>query len=110
MKMNEAFSKLERVVLDRRAHPAEGSYTAYLFEQGIDKILKKVGEETAEVIIAAKNGEYAPLAEEICDLWYHLAVLMAERGVPLEQVEEILDRRSEKIGNLKTFHPSDHES
>ena len=108
--MSEAFRELERVVLARKGGRAEGSYTCYLFEQGLDKILKKVGEEAAEVIIAAKNSDTGPLAEEICDLWYHVTVLMVEKGVPLARIEEILARRSGKIGNLKAFHLSDHES
>lgn len=88
----------------------EGSYTCYLFEKGLDKILKKVGEETSEVIIASKNDSREEIAGEIADLTYHLLVLMEERGVPLEMVEEILRERSRKIGNLKTFHQVDKNS
>ena len=94
-----------------RVHiPHEGSYTCYLFEKGLDKILKKCGEECSEVIIAAKNPEPEPLTEEVCDLLYHLLVLLAERNVPLSAVEDVLIRRREKIGNLKPMKTVDRES
>ena len=101
---------LYQVVLGRKKEPREGSYTCYLFQQGIDKICKKVGEESAETIIAAKNGVREETVGEICDLIYHLTVLMADQGIPLSDVLAELDRRSQKIGNLKQFHVSDHES
>jgi phosphoribosyl-ATP pyrophosphohydrolase/phosphoribosyl-AMP cyclohydrolase len=81
------------IELRRRERPA-GSYTTYLFNEGLDKILKKVGEEAAETIIAAKNEESAPLVSEISDLIYHLIVLMVERGVTLEMVSSELSKRS----------------
>ena len=105
-----SFEQMEAVIAQRRAEPQEGSYTCYLFEKGIDKILKKVGEECSEVIIAAKNRKNDDTAEEICDLIYHLLVMMAEQDIPLEQVEEILEARRQKIGNLKQFHESDHNT
>lgn len=108
--MNDAVSQLYSVILSRKEQPSEGSYTCYLFEKGLDKILKKVGEETSEVIIAAKNPDQDQLAEELCDLTYHALVLMAERGISLEKVEEILTKRAEKIGNLKKFTVSDHNT
>ena len=108
--MTDVVKGLYEVVQDRRDHPQEGSYTYYLFEKGIDKILKKVGEECSEVIIAAKNRKNDDTAEEICDLIYHLLVMMAEQDIPLEQVEEILEARRQKIGNLKQFHESDHNT
>ncbi|MDF2986336.1 MAG: phosphoribosyl-ATP diphosphatase [Eubacterium sp.] len=74
------------VIVDRTIHPKEGSYTNYLFTKGLDKILKKVGEETAEVIIAAKNKSKEEIRYEISDLMYHLMVLMVERGVTLEDI------------------------
>ncbi|HEV7904476.1 MAG TPA: bifunctional phosphoribosyl-AMP cyclohydrolase/phosphoribosyl-ATP diphosphatase HisIE [Pyrinomonadaceae bacterium] len=80
----------------RRREMPEGSYTTYLFEQGLDKILKKVGEEAAETIIAAKNDDARAFAGEVSDLLYHLLVLMAERGVPPEEVEAELARREGK--------------
>lgn len=82
------------VVCDRRDNPQEGSYTNYLFEKGIDKMLKKVGEESAEVIIAAKNTDNDELIYEVSDLFYHLMVLLVEKGVKLEQVwQELSSRR-----------------
>ncbi len=108
--MNNALQQLYQVVESRRATPQEGSYTCYLFEKGVDKILKKVGEEASEVIIAAKNGDNNDTANEICDLLYHLTVLMVQQNIPLEDVMAILDERGKKIGNLKTFHVSDHNS
>lgn len=108
--MNDAFKSLYQVIENRRDNPQEGSYTCYLFEKGLDKILKKVGEESAEVIIAAKNGDNDELANEICDLFYHLEVMMVSLGVKTEDIEAILNERSRKIGNLKTFHNSDHNT
>ena len=101
---------LYQVVLGRKAERQEGSYTCYLFDQGLDKILKKVGEESAETIIAAKNGEAARTVEEISDLLYHLMVLLAAQDIPLEAVLEELERRSRKIGNLTQMKTVDHET
>lgn len=81
------------VIMDRREHPKEGSYTNYLFDKGIDKMCKKVGEEAAEVIIAAKNTSGSELKYEISDLLYHLMVLMVEQGVTWEQVFTELEGR-----------------
>ncbi|TYQ15077.1 UNVERIFIED_CONTAM: phosphoribosyl-ATP pyrophosphatase /phosphoribosyl-AMP cyclohydrolase [Acetivibrio alkalicellulosi] len=81
------------VIVDRTINPKEGSYTNYLFDKGIDKILKKVGEETAEVIIAAKNQNKEEITYEISDLFYHLFVLMVERGVKLEDIYNELKKR-----------------
>ncbi len=108
--MNDTIAGLFEVIRARQAQPQEGSYTCYLFEKGTDKILKKIGEEASEVIIAAKNGDNEETAGEICDLLYHLLVLMAQQEIPLAQVTEILEERRQKIGNLKTFHSSDHNS
>ena len=105
--MKETLKTLYDVIQGRKQSPSEGSYTCYLFEQGLDKILKKVAEETGEVIIAAKNGEIEPLCGEVCDLLYHLMVLLAETGLPLEQVMAELDARSQKIGNLKQMKKVD---
>ena len=106
--MNDTLARLYQVVLDRKAHPQEGSYTCYLFDKGLDKILKKVGEECSETIIAAKNGVQADTVGEVADLLYHLTVMLVDQQIPLEAVLEELDRRSQKIGNLKQFHQSDH--
>lgn len=107
---NETFDALAAVIRDRKQNPAEGSYTCYLFDKGLDKILKKVGEECAETIIAAKNGRQEETVGEISDLIYHLTVMMAQQNIPLEAVLEELDRRSHKIGNLKQFHVADHNT
>ncbi len=108
--MDDTLEALYRVVLDRKAHPQEGSYTCYLFDKGLDKILKKVGEECAETIIAAKNDVPADTVGEISDLIYHLMVMMVEKGIPLEDVMAELDRRAQKIGNLKQMKQVDKES
>ena len=101
---------LYQVVLDRKARPQEGSYTCYLFDKGLDKILKKVGEECAETIIAAKNTVPADTVGEVSDLIYHLMVMLAEKEIPLEDVLAELDRRAQKIGNLKQMKQVDRES
>ncbi len=106
----ETMQALYQTVLSRRAQKTENSYTCYLFEKGLDKILKKCGEECAETIIAAKNGDPQELVAELADLQYHLMVLMVQQGVPLEDLLAELDRRSGKTGNLKTFHQTDKNS
>ncbi|MBQ8250090.1 MAG: phosphoribosyl-ATP diphosphatase [Clostridia bacterium] len=109
--MNDnVLNELYAVVADRKANPEEGSYTCYLFEKGLDKILKKVGEECAETIIAAKNGDNEELKNEISDLLYHLVVMMHERGLELTDVLAELDARSKKIGNLKTMKVVDRNT
>ncbi|MDR2356201.1 MAG: phosphoribosyl-ATP diphosphatase [Clostridiales Family XIII bacterium] len=135
--MDDALRELYTVALSRKRTPAEGSYTCYLFREGLDKILKKCGEECAETIIAAKNlaaaeaiaaagreetacgradraagpaRARADLENELCDLLYHLLVLMAERDIPLENIESILRERSKKIGNLKQPRAADRDT
>ena len=108
--MDSTLEKLYEVVLDRKDNPQEGSYTCYLFDKGLDKILKKVGEECAETIIAAKNDVPADTVGEIADLIYHLMVMMAEKEIPLGDVLAELDRRALKIGNLKQMRQVDKES
>lgn len=103
----EALRELYDVIRSRRENAPEGSYTGYLFAQGLDKILKKCAEECGEVIIAAKNGQNADTVGEISDLLYHLTVLMVNENIPLEAVEEELARRAQKQGNLKQFHQVD---
>ena len=110
MANDTAFSDLEKVIADRRENPAEGSYTCYLFEKGLDKVLKKVGEESAETIIAAKNGDKELLCGEVCDLIYHLMVMANICGLSLDEVCAETERRAEKIGNLKKFKTVDRES
>lgn len=101
--------KARKAAFDRGEAP-EKSYTCYLFEKGVDKICKKVGEEAAETIIAAKNGDNDELMNEINDLIYHVMVLAVDRGLEWTDVERVLDERNEKIGNLKQFHESDHNT
>jgi len=85
--------EVAEVVASRRANPVSGSYTNYLLEQGIDKIGKKIGEEAAEVIIAAKNADPAALAAESSDLIYHLLVMLEAAGVAREAVWHVLATR-----------------
>lgn len=89
----DVFKMLYDTVADRRDRPTEDSYTAQLFQAGIDKILKKLGKESTEVIIAAKNDTKQPLLEEAADLLYHLTVLLAERGLTPNQMFRVLDAR-----------------
>jgi phosphoribosyl-ATP pyrophosphohydrolase/phosphoribosyl-AMP cyclohydrolase len=84
---------LEEIIAKRDAERPEGAYTTYLLEKGIDKILKKVGEEAAEVIIAAKNRSHDELKWEVADLLYHLLVLLREQKLPLDAVLEVLAER-----------------
>ena len=86
-------SDLYDIVINREKTPVEGSYTNYLLDKGIDKILKKVGEESSEVIIAAKNFEKDEVIYETADLMYHLTVALAKEGVKWEDVfEELISR------------------
>lgn len=82
----KVFENVYNVIIDRKLHPKEGSYTNYLFDKGIDKILKKVGEEATEIVIAAKNPNPEEIKYEISDFLYHVMVLMAERGVTWEDI------------------------
>ena len=85
---------LYHVINDRKTNPQEGSYTCYLFEKGQDKILKKVGEEAAETIIASKNNDKKEILYEMADLWYHCLVLLAQHGItPSELLAELAARR-----------------
>ena len=85
-------SNLEKVIKDRKQNPKEGSYTNYLFKEGIDKILKKVGEEAAETIIAAKNKK-EDVIYEVSDLMYHLTVLLAELDISWDEIKTELEQR-----------------
>lgn len=89
-------AELERIIAEREAERPEGAYTTYLFNKGVDKILKKVGEETAETIIAAKNKDNAELRLEVSDLIYHLLVLLQERKLPLDEIMAELSARHER--------------
>jgi phosphoribosyl-ATP pyrophosphohydrolase len=101
---------LYQTIESRKTEPVENSYTNYLLSQGLDKICKKVGEECAETIVAAKNGDPAPLAGEVADVLYHLLVLLAECGVAWAEVRDELERRAAKIGNKKVFHDVDRDT
>ena len=105
--MSDCIREVYETIVDRRDHPSDNSYTRYLFDQGVDKILKKVGEECAEVIIAAKNGRNEETAGELCDLVYHALVLMVQQGITLEDIEAILTERHGKAGNLMKFRQTD---
>ena len=105
--MTEVFEELYQTVLSRKSAKEEGSYTCYLFEKGIDKILKKCGEECTEMVIAAKNADNDELKNEIADLLYHIMVMCVERGLEWKDVEEVLAQRSSKTGNLKAFYQVD---
>ena len=105
-----ALAEMYEVVKSRKGVHQEGSYTCYLFEQGLDKIPKKCGEECAETIIASKNESKEDLVGEINDLLYHLLVLMVEKDVTMDEVMAECDKRSQKIGNLKKFHQVDKQS
>ena len=105
--MNDTLVNLYETILERKANQQEGSYTCYLFEKGLDKILKKVGEECSETIKEKKNGERQETIGEISDLIFHLFVMMANEGIAVEDVMAELDKRSNKTGNLKTFHTVD---
>ena len=94
--MNDSLLALYKTVVERKEKKEDGSYTCYLFEKGIDKILKKCGEECSEVIIAAKNGNNQETVLEISDLLYHLMVLMVDQGIALEDVMQELDKRGQK--------------
>lgn len=89
----KVFEKVYNVIADRKVHPKEGSYTNYLFDKGIDKILKKVGEEATEIVIASKNPEPEEIKYEISDFLYHMMVLMVEKGITWEDIVEELNQR-----------------
>ncbi|RSK28560.1 bifunctional phosphoribosyl-AMP cyclohydrolase/phosphoribosyl-ATP diphosphatase HisIE [Bacillus sp. HMF5848] len=89
-------NELESIIAQREAEMPEGAYTTYLFKNGVDKILKKVGEEAGEVIIAAKNRDPKELSWETADLLYHVLVLLREQKLPLDDVLQVLEERHKK--------------
>ena len=89
----KVFNNVMSIIEDRKQHPKEGSYTNYLFDKGIDKILKKCGEEATEVIIAAKNPDPEEIKYEISDFLYHVMVLMVLKGVTWEDIVKELANR-----------------
>lgn len=104
----QGVDELMEVIARRRESDDQESYTAYLFREGLDKILKKVGEACSLLLIAGKDQDPARIAEETGDLLYHLMAMMICKGITMEDLADELDRRSGKTGNLKTFHTSDH--
>ena len=108
--MQDAFDSLYTTITHRVENPIDGSYTCYLFDKGLDKILKKVGEEAAETIIAAKNNDNKQLVDEIGDLIYHVEILMAFKGITLEEIRTELLHRAHKSANLKPEHQSDKDT
>jgi len=91
--------ELYKIIVERKEDPIEGSYTSYLFEEGLDKILKKIGEESAEVLISSKNNNPKEMISEISDLFYHTLVLMVLKGIKVEDITTELEKRRKKICN-----------
>jgi phosphoribosyl-ATP pyrophosphohydrolase len=94
----DVLEDLYATLLDRKSAGAESSYVAKLYREGLDAILKKVGEEAAETVIAAKNSDRAALVHELADLWFHSLVLMAAKDIPLAELAAELDRRRGRSG------------
>lgn len=90
---SKVFDEVYATIMDRKENPKEGSYTNYLFDKGIDKVLKKVGEEATEIVIAAKNPDKEEIKYEIADFLYHVMVLMAQKDVTWEDITEELSNR-----------------
>jgi len=90
---NDILKDLYNTIIDRKNNPKEGSYTNYLFDKGIDKMLKKIGEESAEVIIASKNPDRGEIIYEIADLMYHISVVMAQRNITWDEIYKELKKR-----------------
>lgn len=112
----ESFDTLYRVVAERRGLPVDeeakegSSYTAYLFQQGTDKILKKIGEACSLMLLAAKDQDPERIAYDVADLIYHVMVMMENEGISIRQLGEKLDARNGKTGNLKVFHKTNVNS
>jgi len=94
----DVLTDLYATLLARKGASAESSYVARLYRDGLDAILKKIGEEAAETVIAAKNSDRAALVHELADLWFHSLVLMAAKNVPLSDLTDELDRRRGRSG------------
>jgi phosphoribosyl-AMP cyclohydrolase / phosphoribosyl-ATP pyrophosphohydrolase len=101
-------ARLESIVRERDLTRAEGSYTSYLFDKGLDKILKKIGEEATEVVIAAKNEDRTALSSEAADLLFHLMVLLRQRGAPLSGIWDELEARFGRAPRLPRETSSTH--
>ena len=96
MNLQEALTQEFDVIQKRKTDPQEGSYTSYLFGKGLDKILKKVGEEATEVIIAAKDNKCDEVVGEVCDVLFHIEVMMCELGLSWDDITKELERRRQK--------------
>ncbi len=90
---SDIVAREQAVIIDRKEHPEDGSYTNYLFDKGEDKILKKVGEEAAEVVIAGKNRDKDEICYEVSDLMYHLTVMLVDNGMTWEDIYKEMERR-----------------
>ena len=101
MANQQTLEELYAIIKGRKETPKEGSYTNYLFDKGLDKILKKVGEEATEVVIAAKNEDPRELVYETADILYHLLVLLVEKGVSYEAILEELASREGVISKTQ---------
>lgn len=101
MANQQTLEELYAIIKGRKKTPKEGSYTNYLFDKGLDKILKKVGEEATEVVIAAKNEDSRELVYETADVLYHLLVLLVEKGVSYEAILEELASREGVISKTQ---------
>lgn len=101
LELGIVLNNLYTLIAERNEQRPEGSYTTYLFNSGLDKILKKIGEESAETIIAAKNGSPKEMSSEISDLLYHLLVLMVERDVKLKDIQFELKSRVGRVADPK---------
>ena len=97
----KVFENMYDTITERKEHPKEGSYTNYLFDKGLDKILQNIGEEATEIVIAAKNTEPDEITYEICDFIYDLVVMMVETGITWDEVVEELNQRYFYSGNKK---------
>ncbi len=91
--MNDVLERLSQVLEERKHADPDGSYVAKLYAKGVDAILKKIGEEATETVMAAKDGEADKIVHEVADLWFHTLVLLAHRGLGPEAVLNELDRR-----------------
>lgn len=98
MSAGDVLARLEAAIAARRGADPAGSYVASLNARGLDAILKKVGEEATETVIAAKGASAEALVHEIADLWFHCLVLLAARGIKVEQVLAELERREGRSG------------
>lgn len=101
MAEQQDLNELYQLISDRKKNPVKGSYTDYLFTKGLDKILKKIGEESTEVIVAAKNPSDDDFIYEVADLAYHTLVLMVDRGISVDQIKTELGKREGLMSKTK---------